>query len=372
MKRYAIFFPQFHHTKVNDEAWGYGFTDWSLVATANAFDYWKRRAPECGFYDLSNEKVVQERFEAAEKSGLDGFGIYHYHFEDGPELEAVEKYLRAADFGGNFSYFFIWANENWSKRWAGKDTEILKIVSKKPSREQIRNHVTYIKPFMEKGCYARLNGRPMFVIYRPDFFEDPVATLKCYREEFENAGISAAIGYFLKNTSEVSYSNIFDFCYLFEPRLYQNSIGLRNNRFIHILVKKLTHFISYRRFEYLSDLVGKFLNQSSKSRPFLKFLDYFVSSERVALVKSIGCPVQNVLTSGWNNAPRYRERFNEIVQVPSEVQFSSLVEVAINDKYISPDIPLMCNAWNEWSEGAAIEPCSYLGDFLLNAYIGKK
>ena len=43
VKRYAIFFPQFHRVRVNDLAWGHGFTDWALVAVANAFDYWALR-----------------------------------------------------------------------------------------------------------------------------------------------------------------------------------------------------------------------------------------------------------------------------------------------------------------------------------------
>lgn len=371
MKKYAIFFPQFHQVKVNDLAWGKGFTDWALIATANAFNYWNRRAPACGFYDLSKKNIVQERFEEAANSGLDGFGIYHYHFVDGPELDAVENYLQNAELPLNFSYFFIWANENWSKRWAGKDTELLKIVSKNPSREQVQNHVAYLKPYMQKECYTKFNGRPIFVIYRPDFFEDLVATLAIYRQEFKIAGINPAVGFFLKNTSEVFYSDIFDFCYLFEPRLYQNFTGLRNNRFVHFLSKRLIHSISYSSLEYLSRSVVKLLKQSSQSRPFSKFLDYFTSPERKALVSSLECPVQNVLTSGWNNAPRYREQFNEIVQAPSNEQFSQLVTMAVHDNEISKDIPLMCNAWNEWSEGAAIEPCSYLGDGLLKAYVGE-
>lgn len=372
MKKFAIFFPQFHQVKVNDLAWGTGFTDWALVATANAFNYWNRRAPACGFYDLSKDGVIQERFKEAAEAGLDGFGIYHYRFDDGPELEAVERYLENANIPGDFSYFFIWANENWSKRWAGKDTELLKVVSTKPTREQVRDHVAYLKPFMQQECYTKLDGRPMFVIYRPDFFADVTATLSTYKQEFELAGVDPSIGYFLKSTTEVDYSKIFDFCYLFEPRLYQNFSGIRKNYFVHFIVKKLIHSISYSKLEYLSGFAGKFLNQRSSSSPFSKFLRYFCSNDRSVLVTSLKCPVQNVLTSGWNNAPRYREQFNEIVQVPSSEQFSSLVAMASNDEKVSQKIPLMCNAWNEWSEGAAIEPCSYLGGRLLNAFIGKK
>lgn len=373
MRRFAIFFPQFHQTKVNDEAWGVGFTDWSLVGSANAFRYWKRRAPACGFYDLSVEHDVRSRFIDASKAGLDGFGIYHYRFEDGPELTAVERYLSnaLAPVPTDFGYFFIWANEDWSKRWAGKDTEILKVVPKSPSLEQIRDHVAYLKPFMLQKCYARVDDQPMFVFYRPDFFDDPSTTIATYRREFESVGISPKLGYFAKNTSESELSNMFDFCYLFEPRLYQNFQGIRGNRLVHRVSSILSKTIPYSYWEYISNMAVRFLKQDSNTSSFDKFLEYFESDIRRNFVKSFDCVVQNVLTCGWNNAPRYRERSNEIVQVPNRMQFTTLVSLATNDQTTSNSIPLLCNAWNEWSEGASIEPCVYLGNYLLNIYVEK-
>ena len=371
MKRYAIFFPQFHQAKVNDHAWGVGFTDWVLVATANAFNYWKRRSPACGFYDLSKESVVQDRFEEAAKSGLDGFGIYHYYFEDGSELDVVERYLKDAKLIDDFGFFFIWANENWSKRWAGKDNELLKVVSRRPSQAMVRSHVEYLKPFMQKECYTKFDGKPVFIIYRPDFFDDLEETIASYKQEFEVVGLYPAFGYFAKNTSEVKYSDVFDFCYLFEPRLYQNFNGLRSSRLVHLVAKKLISLISYSNLEMLSSFLSKFLSQNSKSSKFSSFIEYFSSASRLDFINSFNCPVQNVLTCGWNNVPRYRERFNEIVQVPEYSELCSLVGLAVNDRAVTKSIPMLCNAWNEWSEGAALEPCIYLGDKLLRAYVNK-
>lgn len=371
MKRYAIFFPQFHRVKVNDDAWGSGFTDWALVATANAFGYWDRRAPACGFYDLAKPNEVQAQFEIAASAGLDGFGIYHYRFEDGPELDAVERYLRDAKLPEKFGYFFIWANENWSKRWAGKDTELLKVVSTKPSKEEIREHVKYLKPFMQREQYTKIDGRPIFVIYRPDFFKDPIDTLASYRDEFHRAGLNPSIGYFMKAVSDVEYSKIFDFCYLFEPRLFFSFKRAINNRFFTAVFRKMIHSVAYSKVEHLSKLIGKFSSRKSKSSSFSKFLTYFNSEERKNVIHSLECPVQNILASGWNNAPRYRDHYTA-VEVPSSEQFSLLVMSALNSAACSDDVPLMCNAWNEWSEGAAIEPCSYIGDSLLKAYIGVK
>ena len=367
MKRYAIFFPQFHQIEVNDMAWGYGFTDWSLVSVANAFDYWKRRSPVSGFYDLADEQVVEKQFASAANVGINGFGIYHYWFEDGSELGAVERYLQHANLPKNFEYFYIWANESWSKRWAGKDTEILKFVLTDPSVEDIAAHVSYLKPYMESASYTRASGRPLFVIYRPEFFKNPVETLARYRDEFDRAGLNPLIGYCMKSLSDIEYSSYFDFCYLFEPRLFFNFGGLRKNAYVQAIFKKMIHLVPYSTVEKLSTIAGKLLTRSSKTYTFESFLNYFISNERKQVVGQLSCSAQNILTCGWNNAPRYRNNFTEL-EVPESNQFAVMLNEALDNTRYSQDIPLLCNAWNEWSEGAAIEPCAYLGDRLLSAY----
>jgi len=368
VRRYAIFFPQFHQVRVNDLAWGHGFTDWALVAVANAFDYWTRRSPACGFYDLANPNDVRAQFDAAAVAGLDGFGMYHYYFTDGSELDAVERYLHKSQPPPGFQYFLIWANENWSRRWAGRNTEILKTASSAPGIKQISDHVRYLKPYMESGSYTRIANKPMFVIYRPDVFKDPAATIALYRDEFARAGIHPSIGYFAKNVSDAEYSHIFDFCYIFEPRAFLNFSGIRKNRVAGQVFKKVLRLLADERAEMVSEHTVRLLNRGARKYSFASFLAYFSSSDRKALLQSLKCPVQNVLTCGWNNAPRYRQRFTE-VEVPTPNQFSEMLELSLRDDGCSEALPLLCNAWNEWSEGAAIEPCMYLGDGLLRSFV---
>jgi hypothetical protein len=86
-------------------------------------------------------------------------------------------------------------------------------------------------------------------------------------------------------------------------------------------------------------------------------------------VGSATCPLQEVVTCGWNNAPRYLSRFTKL-EVPSIKQFSAMMDTIAGTPASGRDFPLLCNAWNEWSEGAAIEPCSYLGNALLTSYLG--
>lgn len=366
MKKFAIYFPQFHEVQANNAAWGSGFTDWSLVACANAFDYWNRRAPACGFYDLSIPSVVEKRFDEAASAGLDGFGIYHYRFADGPELVAIENYLINGSIPKDFTYFFIWANENWTRRWAGKNTELLKFVIKNPSPTQVREHVEYLEPFMKSKSYTTIEGKPLFVVYRPEFFEDPSNTIRLYRDEFQRVGLGVSMGFFLKSSSDIQYSSLFDFCYLFEPRLYFNS-GTRKKLLISI-ANRLIHFFPYSIMEAMSELLGKILYTQSRTHQFSDFLIYFNSTKRKKLVESILCSVQNVLTVGWNNAPRYRDRFIEL-QVPTRNEISAMLTSSITDEKLSNELPLLCNAWNEWSEGAALETCIYLGNVLQSAYL---
>ena len=368
MKRFAIFFPQFYQVEVNDRAWGQGFTDWTLVATANAFNYWKRRAPSDGFYDLSRMSDIQARFEIAANAGLDGFGIYHYRFDDGPELDTVERYLRQSHLPDGFNYFFIWANEDWSRRWVDNDTKTLKSVSTAPSREQVAEHVSYIKPYMESVSYAKIADKPIFIIYRPDWFKEPAATLGLYRQEFERIGLNVSIGFFAKNVADLEYSELFDFCYIFEPRMFFNFRGFRKNRLAVNIYKKLLNTMPSEKGQWLSEHINRLSRRHSNQFSFGEFLTYFKSNERTRLIQSSRCLVQNILTAGWNNAPRYRQHFTQ-VDVPNSDQFSAMLEISFNDHGCTEDIPLLCNAWNEWSEGAAIEPCAYLGDTLLKDYL---
>jgi hypothetical protein len=368
MRRYAIFFPQYYPVAVNNLAWGYGFTDWSLVATANAFNYWQRRAPACGFYDLSIGEHIHARFEAAAGVGLDGFGIYHYYFDDGSELDAVESYLLRNNISAGMNYFYIWANENWTTRWVGGDIRLLKELSRDPQRSAIAAHVTYLVRLMESPHYTRVNKRPLFVFYHPDHFLNPSTVVDSYREEFQHAGINPLMGFFVKNFSEVRHSRYFDFLYLFEPRLFFNSHGLRRNARAVQMFQQVGRIIPPRITTAMAELVTRSLNRADSNYSFSDFLHYYSSSARQQLIHSSSCPVYEIVTCGWNNAPRYRQRATSL-NVPTTQEFLAMMKIASSTSTTDELAPLMCNAWNEWCEGAALEPCSYLGDALIRGYV---
>jgi len=365
MNRYAIFFPQFHRISINDKTWGAGFTDWHLIAYANAFNLWDRRAPLSGFYDLSKHEDIKNQFELAATYGIDGFGIYHYWFDNGPELNSVENYL--SDVNNpifKLNYFFIWANENWTKRWAGSDTSIIKTINTSPSVDDIKKHVNYISKFMFKREYTKVDGRPMFVIYRPDFFYDTKYVIEIYRQEFRLNGINPLIGYFIKNKQDERFDKIFDFAYLFEPRLFFNFYSKINSSIFYKFYSKVLLTKSYRYLEQISKYINIFIKKKHRVA-FNIYLNYMKSPDRIAFSKTISCKTQNVISSGWNNTPRYRNNYFKI-EAPTAAEFEELVKYT---SLVKNEYPLLCNAWNEWSEGAAIEPCYYFNDYLTKIYM---
>ncbi|MEA9568015.1 glycoside hydrolase family 99-like domain-containing protein [Polynucleobacter sp. AP-Nickl1-40-C4] len=375
IKKFAILFPQFHEVSVNNISWGYGFTDWALVATANAFKFWNtRRAPLCGFYNLSNLKDVKNQFDTAIKSGLDGFGIYHYWFEDGGELQAVEKYLANSALTNSdstyFKYFFIWANESWSRRWAGEDTNVIKKISASPSDHEIQEHVKYLAPFIKSKEYFKVNDRPILAIYRPEVFSNYLDVINKYRSEFKKYDVDILLGYFIKSNSDSIYSNNFDFCYLFEPRLFFNYMRFGNKKLIFRFYKNLTKLLPYGVVEFISKYSIFLFSKKNTSYSYRKFISYLKSNVRDKFVRDLKCSTQNVISAGWNNSPRYRSNYTEL-EVPAVQEFCEALSYSSDLNIYSNDYPLLCNAWNEWSEGAAIEPCAYLGDSLLRSFVNK-
>ena len=92
------------------------------------------------------------------------------------------------------------------------------------------------------------------------------------------------------------------------------------------------------------------------------FVAYMLSDERASLLREIMRPYQNVVSPGWDNRPRYQDRQFTALGRLSPAQFGALV----TNPTSTSTLPLLVNAWNEWTELAAIEPCAYLGTRYLD------
>lgn len=342
----AIYLPQFHPTPENDAWWGRGFTEWTNVTKAQPLfkDHYQPRLPtHLGFYDLRAIETIEEQAQLAKANGIHGFSFYHYWFHGRRLLhEPVDLMLKTKK--PDFPFLLFWANESWSRRWLGEERDVL--IKQEYSHEDDVAHCEWLcRNVFSDQRYITVNGKPVFVIYRPNDFPDIKRTLETFREIAVKHGFP---GLYLVGNNAHSQKNLehFDVMLNFEPQL-----GLLKNAFKDEWIsERLLH--NYRKFGIMSGT--------------LKVYDYSevkeLMTKRRLPEKFIPCPFV-----GWDNTAR-RGRKGIIISNSDPVVFERSLRWAkeIAMKFPEQERFVFINAWNEWAEGNHLEPCIKHGSAFLD------
>lgn len=169
----AFYLPQYYPTPTNDHWYGKGFTEWTNVGKARPLfrGHYQPHVPaDLGYYDLRNIEVQRMQSALAKEAGIDGFVYYHYWFGKGDmELETPLQQM-LADKENDFPFCICWANQSWySKFWnqdAACEAKLIKEqIYDDPSG--IETHFKYLLSAFQDDRYIHVDGRPLFMIYRP-------------------------------------------------------------------------------------------------------------------------------------------------------------------------------------------------------------
>ena len=196
----AIHLPQYHPIAENDAWWGKGFTEWTNVAKAQPLfkgHYQPHLPADLGFYDMRLEESRLAQEALAKEYGIYGFCYYHYWF-NGKRLlhEPVDRKLKNPK--EDLPFMLCWANENWTRRWDGHDSEIL--IKQEYSEADDLEHIQFLcTHFFNDDRYIKVDGKPFISIYRPSLFPDINKTIKIWREEARKMGVGELYICFVKS-----------------------------------------------------------------------------------------------------------------------------------------------------------------------------
>jgi hypothetical protein len=338
VKVLAFYLPQFHPIPENDRWWGKGFTEWTRVTRARpqfAGHYQPHLPERLGFYDLRLPEARAGQAALARGHGIHGFCYYYYWFGTKTLLDRPLAEMLA---GGepDLPFCLCWANENWTRRWDGAERELL--IEQRYGPELDAALIEDLMPMFRDRRYLRVRGAPVLLVYRPGSIPEPLATTARWRRAARERGLPdlhlvAALTFGVQDPRPLG----FDAAVEFPPHgenLPENECAVDgiDPAFGGVVVD--FQAVVRRRLEL-------------PPPPFRLY--------RTAM-------------AGWDNTPRLGRRAT-VFQGASPAAYEEWLRALVTAARLGhPEHRLIfVNAWNEWAEGAHLEPDERFGTGYLEA-----
>ena len=337
----AIYLPQFHPIPENNAWWGEGFTEWTNVRPAKPqFEgHYQPHVPDdyLGYYDLRNTEIMRRQIILAKQYGIEGFCFYTYWFSGARLLETpVDNYL--ADASLDLPFCICWANENWSRRWDGLDNELLMV--QHYSEEDDIAFIIHMSKYLRDSRYIRIEGKPLLLVYRPNLFPSMSETAYRWRTWCLEHGLGEIY---------IAYVQSFE---KRDPADYGLDAAIEFPP-INSNLPNIT--------DSVTPLVDDFEAQ---------IYDWRELVERSKCYEVPEYKVFRGVNPSWDNTARRNNKGSILLHSSpcgyQEWLFNAIVDT--RQRVINPDERLVfINAWNEWAEGAHLEPDKRDGFAYLEA-----
>lgn len=338
-----FYLPQFHPTPENDAWWGKGFTEWTNVTSARPV-YQGHHQPklpsDLGFYDLRLDDVRTAQMEMASAHGIEGFMYYYYWFAGKRLLNLPIERLLASDIQKPFCV--MWANENWTRRWDGRVSDILigQDYDKVPATEFIED----VMEFLKDDRYMRIDGKAILAVYRIGQLPKHRDVIRYWRRRAREEGVGELL---LLN---VDVAREFDGLKgSIEENGLDGSLGFPPHNLkwewiahegLHVDPRFQGNLLSYG--SMLEDAVNKLRSVEPSTYPGVMVT--FDNTARRQWQPDL-----------WYGSNPYRFR-----------RWMSAAASAVVDRAAEERV-VFVNAWNEWAEGAVLEPSDRFGRTYLLA-----
>lgn len=342
----AVVLPQYHPIPENNNWWGEGFTEWTNVTKAKPFfkDHYQPHLPaELGFYDLRLEEVRAQQAKLAQENGIHGFCYYHYWF-GGKRLlnKPIDEILKLKK--PDMPFMLCWANETWSRRWVGKEEEVL-IHQGYNNSDDIAHMEWLCKNVFKDPRYIKVNDCPVFIVFRTYDMPNIKRTSEIWRKIAKKHGFKDLyLCFFESSKNKVKPNEInFNAAIEFSPSaLWSNPIFKSR---IEVLLNRM----------------------KLKKKSTLKFTDYLKSVDQSLKYKPDYKLFRSVTPSWDNTARKGKLGTISLGSSPENYKFWLKGHLENFEPFSSEENFIFINAMNEWAEGNHLEPCRKYGRGFLEA-----
>jgi hypothetical protein len=332
----AFYLPQFHEVPENDAWHGHGFTEWNVVARSRPLFPGHRQPDlpgELGFYDLRVPETRADQARLAREHGVSGFLYYHYWFGGRRMLERpFQEVLESGQ--PDFPFALCWANESWFRRWQGSKDEML--MEQTFSEEDDVAHIRWLIECFKDPRYIRINGRPLLAVYRALSLPDPAQTVEIWRRECARAGVES-------------------------PWLVLFETGDSSGDPAVVGFDASAEFVPHR--------LPLLLQAPSEVAPGGGYTTYDYDEVASAY---LGRPPEPWLrypcvATGWDNSPRRQSGEALVLRNATPEGYGRWLAEATAGQMqtVGREGIVFVNAWNEWAEGAHLEPDAFWGRAYL-------
>ncbi|MHC1785566.1 MAG: glycoside hydrolase family 99-like domain-containing protein [Christensenellales bacterium] len=348
MRIIAFYLPQFHSIPENDKWWGEGFTEWTTVRKAKPLFYGHNqpRVPfNENYYNLLDNRVKEWQINLAREHGIHGFCYYHYWFDGHLLLEKpMEQMLQ--DTTLDFPFCICWANEHWTKAWEGKSNQVL-IAQRYGDKAEWKKHFDYLLPFLKDERYIRVEGKPIFVVYRPEIINCCNEMLDYWQQLSRDSGlpgISFAYQQIMLDIENGDDSR-FDYNIEYQPNYANYDLHCKQNQLMKLIKRKASRLL---------DRLGFNVEQIRPGG--LMMTDYDRVWDAILSHKPRNSKCIPGAFVDWDNTPRKSSKGSAFIGASPEKFGKYMTKQIGRAKTVYNTDLLFLFAWNEWSEGGYMEP----------------
>ncbi|MGV3145828.1 glycosyltransferase WbsX family protein [Streptococcus parasuis] len=360
----AFYLPQFHPTPENDKFWGKGFTEWTNVAKAKPL-FRKHNQPripaDLGFYDLRMPEAREKQAELAREAGIEGFCYWHYWFGNGIQTLEMpfEEVLNSNK--PDFPFCLGWANHTWSTKTWDKDKsnseDTIIFEQKYPGKSDYESHFYHLLSAFKDKRYITVDGKPLFYVWDPIGIPNSKEFIDLWQNLAKENGLKGI--YFVAKVDplgKLSASNLTNGGSSFSDK-YQEILKLGYDGINSHTLKYAELNANGKIKKIFYAFTRKYLNSMFVEKYRYKdIIKYFNTKEDHQ---------ENIfpqLIPGRDRSPR-SGKTAVVYYENSPSEFRKAVRNSlecVKNKEDEHKI-IFLNSWNEWAEGAYMEPDTVYG-----------